>query len=142
MLLLLYLLASHNENFSHCKFTTDSTLAQSDLYSIRDWCVANLFLTKLKPSNLQGKLIKLIVFTNCVITRTDSIKDLEGPFDAIFFFQSLEMLGLLHTYMGAERDFFVHQSWRIEQMRGGQLVSVNFSLLFPHNELGWHLALR
>jgi len=65
--------------FLHCEHATDSTLAtdsplatdstlpQSNIDAIHSWCAANLTLTKLKSSPLQGKLIQLTMFTNCVI---------------------------------------------------------------------------
>ena len=59
--------------------------------------------------------MQLNLLTNFVISHTDSIKDLEVHFGTTFFFQSLKMWDS-YIYMGAERDFFVHESWRIEQL--------------------------
>ena len=78
--------------------------------------------------------MQLNLLTNFVITHTDSIKDLEVHFCTTFFFQSLKMWDS-YIYMGAQRDFFVHQSWRIEQKREANPVSLHFSLPFPHVEL-------
>jgi len=53
--------------FFHTKLATDGTVPLFDMDSIHDWYATNLILTKLKSSLLQGKLIQLIIFTNCVI---------------------------------------------------------------------------
>jgi len=78
--------------------------------------------------------MELNLLTNFVITHTDSIKDLAVHFYTTFLFQSLKMWHS-YIYMGAQRDFFVLQSWRIEQMRNANPVSLHFSLRFPHGEL-------
>jgi hypothetical protein len=45
--------------------------------------------------------------------------------------------------MGAERDANLHQPvGELEQIRASNLASLHFPLLFPHGELGWHLAVR
>ena len=45
--------------------------------------------------------------------------------------------------MGAERDANLHQPvGKLEQIRDANLPSLPFPLLFPHGELGWHLAVR
>ena len=45
--------------------------------------------------------------------------------------------------MGAERDANLHQPFgELEQIRDAHLPSLRFPLLFPHGELGWHLAVR
>jgi len=62
------------------------------------------------------------------------MKDLAVHFGTTFFFLSLKMWES-YIYMGAQRDFFVHQSWRIEQMGDANPVSLHFSLPFPHVEL-------
>ena len=117
------------QNFSHCTFATDCTLPHPDLDSIRGWSPANSTLTKLKSSSLQGKLIQLILLTNCVITHTDAIKNL-GVLFGTFFFHSLKMMELVHTY-GSRTRLIVYNSWRNEQMRNAHLVSLNLPLLFP-----------
>ena len=45
--------------------------------------------------------------------------------------------------MGAERDANLHQPAReLERIRDAKVQSLHFTLLFPHGELGWHLADR
>ena len=45
--------------------------------------------------------------------------------------------------MGAERDANLQQPVaKLEQIRDANLPSLPFPLLFPHGELGWHLAVR
>jgi hypothetical protein len=66
--------------------------------SIRGWCAANLIFTKLKSLTLHEKVIKLIVFTNYVITHTDSIKDLRVLFGTTFFFSITQNVGT-RTYI-------------------------------------------
>jgi hypothetical protein len=49
----------------------------------------------------------------------------------------------LDDNMGAERDTNLHQPVaELEQISDAQLPSLHFPLLFPHGELGWHLAVR
>jgi hypothetical protein len=62
-----FLFADDIKTFLHSKLATDGTLAQSDIDSIHGWCAANFILTKLNSLPLHGKLIQLIIFTNCVI---------------------------------------------------------------------------
>jgi len=76
LLLLLLLLLMLSKLFS-LKFATGSAPLRPNLVSIRGCCAANVIVTKLKSSNLQGKLIQFIVFTIFVIIHSDSIKDLE-----------------------------------------------------------------
>ena len=45
--------------------------------------------------------------------------------------------------MGAERDANLHQPAReLERIRDTKVQSLDFTLLLPHGELGWHLANR
>ena len=45
--------------------------------------------------------------------------------------------------VGVEGDVILHQPvGELEQIRNTNLVSLHFPLLFPHVELGWHLAVR
>ena len=45
--------------------------------------------------------------------------------------------------MGPERDANLHQPvGEFEQIRDANLPSLHFALLFPHCELGWHVAVR
>ena len=63
-----YFLSADTIKIAHSiSSATDSTLPQSDIDSIHGQCAADLILTKLKSSPLQGKLIQLIIFTNCMI---------------------------------------------------------------------------
>ena len=78
--------------------------------------------------------MQLNLLTNFVITHFNSIKDPAVHFGTTFFFQSPKMWDS-YIYMGAKRDFFVHQSWRIEQIKNANPVSLHFSLPFPHGEL-------
>ena len=105
-----YIFCYRYQNFSHCKLATIGTLKQPAMDSIRGLCAASLILTKLKSSTLQGKLIQLIVCTNCAIIHNDSVKYLGVLFGTTLFFQSLKMLGLVHTYWNRTiYIFFVHQ---------------------------------
>jgi len=61
------LVCRHYQNYYSMSSATDSTLPQPDIDSIRCQCAANLMLTKLKSSPLQGKIIQSIIFTNYVI---------------------------------------------------------------------------
>jgi len=108
--------------FLHCKLTTDSTLSQLTVHShnwqytpttdstlpqltvhshnsIRSCCVANLILTKLKSSPLQGKLIQLIIFTNCMINAQliPTPSKIWEFFRYCILYWSLKMLPLNHA---------------------------------------------
>jgi hypothetical protein len=52
------------------------------------------------------------------------------------------MLAPLHTYGTKRRYFCAPVSWRIEQVRDVQSLSLYPPLLLLHCELGWHLAVR
>jgi len=48
----------------------------------------------------------------------------------------------LDDNMGAGQDANLHQPFgELEQIRDANLPSLHFPLLFPHVELGWHLAI-
>jgi hypothetical protein len=95
------------QNFLHCKFATDSTLPQQDMDSICAWYAANLILTKLKSSTLQGNLIQLILFTSCVINNPYPLRKISlSSFSYYILFSITQNVG---TRMGVERDFFAHQ---------------------------------
>jgi len=74
--------------------------------SIRGWCAANLILTKLKSSTLHEKVIQLIVFTNYVITHTDSIKDLRVLFGTTFIFSITQNIGT-RTYIWEPNETYL-----------------------------------
>ena len=40
------------------------------------------------------------------------------------------------------RDILHQPVWELEQIRGVLLALLRFALLFPHGELGWHLAVQ
>jgi len=45
--------------------------------------------------------------------------------------------------MGAKTDDNLHQQvGELEQIRDANLPSLHYPLLFPHGEVGWHLAVR
>jgi hypothetical protein len=45
--------------------------------------------------------------------------------------------------MRTEREANLHQPvGKLEQIRDANLPSLHFPLLFPHGELGWHIAVR
>jgi hypothetical protein len=49
----------------------------------------------------------------------------------------------LDDNMGTERDANLHQPvGKLEQTRDANLPSLHFPLLFPHGELGWHVAVQ
>ena len=45
--------------------------------------------------------------------------------------------------MGPERDANLYQpAGELEQIKDANVPSLHFPLLFPHGELGWHVAVR
>jgi hypothetical protein len=47
----------------------------------------------------------------------------------------------LYLHIGAERCVILHQRVEeMEQLRDAHWASLHIPLLFPHGELGWHLA--
>ena len=87
------------QNFLHCKLPTDSTLPQPNVDSIRIRCAADVILTKLKLSPLQGKIIQLITFTNCVINPQLILtaSNIWEFFGYCILYSSLKMLWLIQA---------------------------------------------
>jgi len=95
----IFSVCSQYQSFLHCKLATDSTLPQSKMDSIHSWCAADLMLTKLKSSPLQGKVIQLTMFTNCVknpqlILTASMIWEFFG---FCIPYSSLKLLALIHA---------------------------------------------
>jgi uncharacterized membrane protein len=67
-----------------------------------------LILTKLKCSPFQGKLMQLILLTNCVITHTVSIKNL-GFFKVLHSYFNRAKFWHQYIHMGPKQDIFVLQ---------------------------------
>jgi hypothetical protein len=44
--------------------------------------------------------------------------------------------------MGAEQDILHNRVGVLEHIRNVNLASLHFPLLLPHDEIGWHLAVR
>jgi hypothetical protein len=65
------------QNVLHCKYSTDSTLPQSDVDSIRGWCAVNLILANVITYTRKNITINHIYkLCDKCITHSYSIKDL------------------------------------------------------------------
>jgi RNase P subunit RPR2 len=95
-----YFLAADTIKIAHSiSSATDSTLPQSHIHSICCRCAANLILAKLKSSPLQGKIIQLIIFTNCMINAQLILtaSKIWQFFRYCILYSSLKMLPLTHA---------------------------------------------